>query len=167
MGQGVRRVGRGGCWVLSNWGQTGPCSSHPAKGAQGEGGLAPCHRGAGEGGRGHLAQVAEGARRYQGAVHRLHPTRGSVHKRGLRGDTPFPSTANNSQENSKPAGKPPFMQTRREGPRHSPPERGEGRVKLWGCRGAAPSPSPPAPRTYWLSSLAACKERERGHGPPR
>lgn len=64
------------------------------------------------------------------------------------------------------------MQSRREGLRHPPPPamgRGEGRVKLWlggGCRGAAPSPSPPAPSTYWLSSLAACKERETGHGPP-
>lgn len=32
-----------------------------------------------------------------------------------------------------------------------------------GARGGSPHP---APSTYWLSSLAACKEREMGHGPP-
>lgn len=35
--EGGAQGGEGDCWVLSNWGQTGPRSSRPAEGAQGEG----------------------------------------------------------------------------------------------------------------------------------
>lgn len=57
----------------------------------------------------------------------------------------------------------------REPPRHAKQERGNEPLPPRGSRGAAGQP-PPHPlaalSTYWLSSLAACKERERGTAPP-
>lgn len=89
------------------------------------------------GGQGHVTRVAEGTWMCQGAVHQLHPSGGSVHGTGgTRKDTPFPSTANSSQENSKPTGEAPSCKP---GERdHASPRRGEGRVKLWGAGGAPP-----------------------------
>lgn len=55
-------------------------------------------------------------------------------------------------------------------PRHAKQEGGNEPLPPRGSRGAAGQP-PPHPlaalSTYWLSSLAACKERERGTAPPR
>lgn len=54
-------------------------------------------------------------------------------------------------------------------PRHAKQEGGNEPLPPRGSRGAAGQP-PPHPlaalSTYWLSSLAACKERERGTAPP-